>query len=260
MTSPLSTVAAIIGAVFILGACQAETPSQPSAPTGGVPATRPADPLVRTRVSGTVFEVTNSGLRPVEGAHIMAPTIWGLRSASSDPAGRFEITGLHDLMGRGSGEPLQSLFALKEGLSQPCRPTITDWLAGRTDEVNIHLVSDEVLASSGMPPLLPTEGPIVEGRAFTADGRRTALAGVRIEVNFLGFFRPASAWTLSDASGRFKLCGLDQPYRPFPDEGGADFPRGIADVYAHRRAHDAPITSLRHVDVRTLTQLDVEVR
>jgi hypothetical protein len=211
-------------------------------------------------VSGTVFEVTNDSIRPVGGVEILAPTIWGLRSASSDPAGHYAITGLHDETGRGAREPLQALFALKEGFSQPCRPTITEWLAGRADEVNIHLVRDEILASSGTPPLLPTDGPIVEGSAFTADGRRTPLAGVRIEVNFLGFFRPASAWTVSDASGRFTLCGLAQPYRPFLDEGGSDFPRGIADIYASRRAHDAPITALRNVDVRALTRLEIEVR
>jgi hypothetical protein len=207
-----------------------------------------------------VFEVSNGGLGPLRGAEVMAPTMWGLRTADSDAAGHFEITGLHDLPGRGDGEPLQSLFARKEGYSQPGRPTITEWLAGRTDEVNIHLVADDILASSGMPPLLPIDGPSVEGRAFTADGRRTALAGVRIEINFLGYFDPPSAWTVSDASGGFTLCGLAQPYRPFLDEGGTDFPRGLADIYARRRTHDAPITSLRNVDVRGLTRLDVEVR
>jgi hypothetical protein len=207
-----------------------------------------------------VFEVTNDGIHPLGGAQIMAATIWGLRSANSDHAGHYEITGLHDLGGRGEREPLQSLFALKEGYSQPCRPTISEWLAGRADELNIHLVHDDILATSGMPPRYPTDGLIVEGRAITADGRRTALAGVRIEVNFMGYFRPPSAWTVSDASGRFALCGLAQPYRPFWDEGGTDFPRGFADVFAWRRVRDAPVTSLRNVDVRTLTQLDVEVR
>lgn len=261
VTRPRLPVAAIVGIVFMLGACHGPTqPSTPSASTINVPGTRPSEPLVRTGVSGTVFEVTNDGIHPLGGAQIMAPTIWGLRSANSDPAGHYEITGLHDLGGRGDGEPLQSLFAFKDGYSQPCRPTITEWLAGRADDVNIHLAPDDILATSGMPPLFPTDGPIVEGRAITADGRRTALAGVRIEVNFLGFFRPPSAWTVSDASGRFALCGLAQPYRPFSDEGGTDFPRGIADVSARRRAHDAPITSLRNLDVRTLTQLEVEVR
>ena len=211
-------------------------------------------------MSGTVFEVTTDGMHPVGGAEILAPTIWGLRSANSNPAGHYEITALHDLAGRGDGEPLQSLFASKEGFSQPCRPAITDWLAGRADHVNIHLVRDDLLASSGTPPLLPTDGPIVEGSAFTADGRRRPMAGVRIEVNFLGFFRPASAWTVSDRSGRFTLCGLAEPYHPFLDEGGFDFPRGIADVYAHRRAHDAPITSLHNLDVRAVTRLEIEVR
>lgn len=236
-------------------------PVAPSSRAGPQPVPVEPSPSTRTTVFGTVFEVSLHGLRPLEGARVVVASIWGTKFATTDSAGRYEVSGLHDLLGQTETPPLQSLNAIKSGYSQPCRPAIGRWLVGADRELNIHLVADDILASTGTPPLLPMAGPVVAGIVFerTAQGRRP-VAGAAVAVDFSnGMFRPPAAHTISDATGRFTLCGLTEPYRVFWDEGAHDFPEGIADAYAHRRAANAPISFAHDIDVRMLTQLELDV-
>lgn len=198
----------------------------------------------------------------MSGVRVVALTGWdiGDTSAISDSAGHYQITGLRD--DRGRAIPLQELTALKEGYSQPCRPTIDRWLTGSATEVNIYLVANDVLATGGTPPLLPVSGPILSGTVFErGSDRGDPVAGAEVVVDFNNGFiisAPArGARTVTDAAGRYILCGLTQPYRVFWDEGGEDFAEGSAYVLS-RRATDTPVTRLR-VDVRVLSHLDIEV-
>jgi hypothetical protein len=232
-------------------------PIAPSSPSAAPPVPAERSPAPVTVVSGTVFELGRDGA----GARVVAASIWGPKFTTTDSAGRYEVSGLHDLSGKSATPPLQSLSAIKDGYSQPCRPAIDRWLGGADHDLNIHLVADDILASTGTPSLLPMTGPVVVGVVFerTAQGRHPA-AGVAVAVDFSnGMFRPPAAHTVSDAMGRFTLCGLTQPYRVFWDEGADDFPEGIADVYAHRRAANAPVSFTHDIDVRTLSQLELHV-
>jgi hypothetical protein len=263
----MAGVGTAVLAILLTVSCN-EAPAQPSRPGLTAQPGTPA-PLSQTSLSGTVFEVTSDSVRPLAGAEVVAAHGYSTSSAShgvSGSGGRYELTGLPDLGGGRS--PLQSLVAWKEGYSQPCRPTIDDWLAAEVDDVNVYLVANEILATIGVPSLLPLSEPVVSGTVFerSASGG-DPVAGANVSVDFSryywrrhgAFHLPGSGpFTVTDSAGRYTLCGLTQPYRPFWDEGGVDFPEGSAYVRVSRPVVDAPVTIVP-VDVRTVTQLDIEV-
>lgn len=212
-------------------------------------------------VSGTVFEVTTESVRPLAGVRVVAWTGWdiGDASATTDVAGRYQISGLRD--NHGGPIPLQALTAVKEGYSQPCRARIDQWLAGSADEVNVYVVADDVLITGGMPALLPVSGPVLSGTVFRRGSNGgDPVAGAEVAVDFTHGYTlvpGVGVRTLTDQVGRYTLCGLTQPYRVFWDEGAGDFPEGSAHVLS-RRGAGAPLTRV-HVDVRTVTHLDIDV-
>jgi hypothetical protein len=78
------------------------------------------------------------------------------------------------------------------------------------DDYEVHLVSDDLLSTNGLPTELPLVAPTLSGRVFerTADGVRP-ISGASIVLDFTGGDGWApSANTYSNSDGRYVMCNV----------------------------------------------------
>ena len=176
-----------------------DTPSLPLAPSTPPPSSvtiPPAAPILN--VTGVVYDTTADGPRPLPGVAIdisveyqsWPPTI------TSDAEGRYRDTG-------GGG---RKLVAEKAGYSQPCRVAI---IATDRDQ-DVYLISNDLLATTGVPASMPIVEPVLTGRVFErmAQGDQP-IVGAKVVLDFTGGMGWApSATTVTDASGRYLLCNV----------------------------------------------------
>jgi hypothetical protein len=178
----------------------AATPLQPSPP-----ATPSAPPSV-SALSGTVVEWSPLGERPIGGVSVnawvkqerSAYSYWfrhGPRATDAD--GRYELTNL----------PIGATVYLdvrKPGYLQQCAAEIA--ILGTAHQLDARLVSETVISASA-DAVPPAPGRHVRGVVYdvTAEGRRPA---AKAYVWFEAGMDFDTATTVSDAQGRFLLCGL----------------------------------------------------
>lgn len=97
------------------------------------------------------------------------------------------------------------------GAFQPCQVVVH---ADTDVTADIHAVIDPRQLGAHLPPELLARTPVLSGTVFeqATDGRRTPLADVRVELDALYGLGVVAATTLTDANGRYILCGLaDEP-------------------------------------------------
>jgi hypothetical protein len=153
---------------------------------------------------------------------------------------------------------IMGVLAQKAGYSQPCRPSIEQWRDGVADGVDIHLVADATLETSGRPNSLAILPSTLSGVVFEqVPGGVRPISGAKVTADFAwGMSRAGELVTYSDRAGRYFLCGFAQPYHPFWDEGAAPFPSGRAALSVSKSG----FTSQRlDVDVRTSSTVHVEL-
>lgn len=170
-----------------------DPPSLPSLPA-------PAPPSLFT-LSGVVYESTPEGLRPLADAPLDVSAEYQSHNPRtiSDSQGRYRISGL-------SGENLKVVIE-KGGYSQPCRAAVA--LAGDS-VLDLYVVSDARVRQTGLPASMPITPPVLIGFVFerTVSGVKPVV-GARVTVDFSGGLGWApSATTLTDAAGRYLLCGV----------------------------------------------------
>ena len=112
-----------------------------------------------------------------------------------------------------------TVVAAAENYLQPCASSVR--LTTDT-AMDVHLVRAEALATSGIPRSMPIADSRISGRVV----RRTQ-AGSRPVANFqvsatvlldgLGDFQTDAASSLTDAAGRYTLCGVRKPMWVAPD-------------------------------------------
>jgi hypothetical protein len=94
---------------------------------------------------------------------------------------------------------------------QPCQVVVR----ANTDVTqDVHVVADRQQLGSRLPAELLARTPLLSGVVYeqAADGRRTPLADARLSLDSLGGLGFVAATTLTDADGRYILCGLaDDP-------------------------------------------------
>jgi hypothetical protein len=227
--------------ILLASACGGTNPSAPSAP-GAAPAT--AGPPFS--VSGTIFEHTVTGRRPLGGFQFTVTGSGGSGSpltvdVTSDADGRYEATGFP-----GMTEITVSLA----GYRTPC-PLHTVLVLNSNSILNLDVVSDATLASTGIPQSLPTNFPLrVSGtvtETVTAGGG--PVRGVALEL-FYGLPTSESdralASTLSDAAGRYLVC--------VPPPGGTD---QMFSIHARKSGYQPATQSVQMVGAE---RLDFELR
>jgi hypothetical protein len=206
-------------------------PERVLGPTNDPP---PAPPVL---VSGTVYEHGPSGPRPLASMPLyVVPGVQSVPAARSDANGRYSIStssGAH-------------LFVRAEAGAyyQPCRAGA--YLAGDT-AIDVHLVPRAVLSTSGVPVSVPIAEPYVTGRVFevTAQGevpiRGAVVSGTPQEERIWG----PSVSTLTDAFGRYVLCGSRGMFELVASAAEYFFERAIVDLSEGPAAtHDFSLWSL----------------
>jgi hypothetical protein len=183
--------------LVLLGtACQHTTPA-PTTPS----------PTAPSSLSGVVYESTSGGRRPLAGAGIdVSPEDqqWSPET-TTDADGHYEVSSAAMHPDPGSGLPVNlKVIATKAGYSQPCRAPMASATNGVLD---IDLVSDEVLSTTGVPSSMPIAQPTLSGLVFeqTPQGPRPIPAAW---VGISTWGDHDSAATRSDATGRYLLCGV----------------------------------------------------
>jgi hypothetical protein len=117
----------------------------------------------------------------------------------TDASGRFTFT-----VPQGAQVRLQASAA---NAFQPCQVVVrADIDVGE----NIHVVTDRQQLGAHLPAELLARTPFLSGVVFDvgSDGRRTSLADVRVELDAPYGLGLVAATTLTDADGRYVLCGL----------------------------------------------------
>jgi hypothetical protein len=169
-------------------------------PTTSSPTPPPVTPLTLT---GVVYEYTAEGRRPLAGAAIDVSAEYQSYSPKvfSDAEGRYtaaDLTSLRDDW---------KVVAQKAGYRQPCRTRLSH------TTVDLHVVSEAILSTTGIPRSFPITQPTLSGRVVeaTPEGRRP-VSGVSVVGDFSGGngWGPA-ALTMTDSDGGYVLCGLDEP-------------------------------------------------
>ena len=207
-------------------------PLAPSTPPPSSATVPPAAPI--NNITGVVYDTTAAGRRPLPDVAIdisveyqsWPPTI------TSDAEGRYRATG-------GGG---RKLVAQKTGYSQPCRVPI---LSTDRDQ-DVYLVSNDLLATTGVPASMPLVEPVLTGRVFerTAQGDQP-VEGASVILDFTGGMGWApSATTVTDALGRYLLCNV------------VDIGFGFAALVAKR----GYVSAFVAVNVKPSASFDIELK
>ena len=195
------TLGALLTMIALTWGCETRTPITPSVSPNSAAVVMPSAATGFT-LSGTVYESTREGRRPLAGASL---------DISIDYQARLPVT-TTDVDGRYSfvGASLEKLNVRveKAGYSQPCRAAV----ALAADRVmDVYVVADATLSVDGVPASMPVIQPTLSGTVFehAPEGVRT-IPGVKIIGDFsAGLGWGPSATTVSDAAGRYLLCGVD---------------------------------------------------
>ena len=191
---------------FALG-CGESTPVNPVSATPP-PTAAPVPPGARATVSGIVWiHVANGVTRDVNkwmfGWVQQATSGSTTGQIPTDGTGRFSFT-----VPQGAQVRLQGALT---NTYQPCQVVVR---ADSDVTQDIHLVADPQQLGAHIPSELLSQIPLISGVVYEsiAGVGRTPLAGVRVELDGLGGLGWVAATTLTDASGRYVLCGLgDEP-------------------------------------------------
>jgi hypothetical protein len=188
-------------------ACDARGPTGPTTPT-----TPPAVPTVT--LSGTVVERISG--QPIQGVRVdlfprtypSRPHSWppGYRSTPSDSAGRYTTTGIPADFGSFFVLPVYVPYGT---YTQQCLTTVTLYSDANQD-ITLTSPQNRAAGNSLRPPHVPGTRTI-SGIVFEV----TEVGRQPIEGAWVGFTVDPSgdvtgAETLSDASGRYLLCGLPE--------------------------------------------------
>ena len=194
--SPYSLALNVVTVIALLSACSGTEPSATVAmPVAPAPVTFPYPNFT---LGGTVTDSTLG--RPIPSVQVRVhdhPA--GMRATPSDAAGRYETQGLP------ISAALNWAQGAVQGYVQQCAvPVVMD---GSVTTLNIQLTRETNLSQTSPPYAPPSGTRIITGRVFAnIDGIRTPVVGAGVsyvlELDYL------AAWTTTDASGRFLLCGL----------------------------------------------------
>jgi hypothetical protein len=172
--------------------------------SANVPPT-PHPSLDRT-ISGTVWVHGSSGMHPASGA-ILAGFVETDREGYA--MGRLPVgaDGRYQVSVPGTAVRVR-LKAVTATSYQPCGVTVTP---AQHVVQDIHIVSDSRLLGGNLPSQLPITGPVLSGIVYelTPDGRRP-VPDARVELDGLWGLGLVTATTLTDADGRYTLCGVAQ--------------------------------------------------
>ncbi len=221
------------------------TPSHRATPYAGLPsATFLATPGVEWTITGTITELGPQGQQPVAGARIDVFVYASHRgghwmSDVTEADGRYELWGIPT-------NAIALLYASNRnglGSVQPCvhQVTVTGDLS-----LDVEIVPRSAGGAAANAAARRGPGPFLTGVVFgqNPDGTRVPLPDADVALG--GDMAPLAAFTITDANGRYVLCGVPPGRHEFAAiaEGGYDIAKN----------------PVREIDVAGDTTFDVELR
>ena len=193
---PLRSAVLVSSLLPLAASCDAAIPPAPSAPT----------PTAVTRtITGTLWvHSAGGGVEPGRGRTVV-PVLetqqgWSVQNPITlDNEGRYTLTAL---------AAMRLLIGARD-YYQPCAATVEP---GGDATIDLHIVEDVARLGSNLPAALQGRPPTLSGRVFElTPAGEVPVVGARVTVTDGDFTTVAS--TLSDASGRYVLCGVPQSSR-----------------------------------------------
>ena len=219
--SPTATPSASSGAIATA------TPSHRATPFGQLPPRIVPSGATTFTVSGVIRQIGPDGLlHPVDGARIdvfvSLPDGAGYHWMSdvTDPTGRFELWGIPAgalaTLYAGTADPVSHISSSL----QPCahQPRVTEDMSVDIEIVPMSAGPAAATAAAYRGAQSPTRasmGPVIGGQAFErdADGARVGVPNAMVSVG--GDMEPLVATTLTDADGRYVICGVSSLQHEF---------------------------------------------
>jgi len=209
----------VIGCLLTVSssACDSARPSMPAAPTAPTPPMAPAVPTVTLsgtvveRFSGQPIQGVQVGLWPLTHPTNRIPAHWPpgreyleSQKTPSDSGGRYTITGIP----ADFGSFVVTTWYAGGKYVQQCATTVT-LNTDATQDVTLTSLQNLAAGNSLRPPRVPGTRT-VSGVVFevTAAGRQP-VEGATVGTEGEDSGTP-NAWTITDASGRYLLCGLPE--------------------------------------------------
>lgn len=189
--------AALVAALGAGGCGGGTTPTAPPAPS-------PGPPSGSATISGIVLVHASDGVKPFGNQSLFG---WVETDSGGSTTGRIAI----DPAGRYSFSVPAGGTRVRIGVVgayQPCAITLTP--QGNVTQ-DVRVVTDPLQLGAGLPPELAAIAPTLSGTVYevTSEGR-LPLKDVRVELDGLGGLGLVIATTLTDADGRYLLCGVPQ--------------------------------------------------
>ena len=157
-------------------------------------------------LSGTVYESTPNGNRPLPGVGIdvSAELQPFPPQTTTDAQGHYQVS-------KTAGD--FKVRAELAGYSQPCRTAVTLAASSPSGVIDVYMVRNELLSTTGVPSSMPVHQPTLTGVVFerTEQGSRP-IAGATVIADVGGgdgYAVVPIATTMSDAAGRYLLCGVE---------------------------------------------------
>lgn len=179
----------LLCALSVCSACSEDR--TPVTPSGPVP------PSVFV-LSGTAYEHGPFGQRPMPNVALeISSDAQHLAPLSTSTDGRYSLS---------TSSSEIAVRARADGFRQPCGAAS---VLTRDTTLDVHLVPDTVLLTTGIPASMVVSEPHISGRVFerTVSGDRPIKS-----ASVFGHFDVGMSWstvdTVTDASGRYLLCGL----------------------------------------------------
>ena len=189
-------ITALVAALVTGGCGGATTPTAPPA------AQNP--PSGSATISGTVWVHTSDVVKPFGNQSLFG---WVETDRGGSTTGRIAIdaAGRYSFSVPAGGTRVRISVV---GAYQPCAITLTP--QGNVTQ-DVHVVTDPLLLGARLPSELAAVGPTLSGMVYelTSEGR-LPLRDVRVELDGLDGLGLVIATTLTDANGRYLLCGVPQ--------------------------------------------------
>jgi hypothetical protein len=221
-------VAILVFEVCMSAGCSRRSPTAPTPPSPSVREASP-EPAATVEIAGHLWSHGRAGATPGAGqvgGFAFAPRFGrGLVPADVAADGSYRL--------RAPAEAL--VYLTSTAGHQPCMVPVRTGGGGEVTDVDLHVVTDRALLGANLPAGLPRRPHRVSGivHEVREDGTRVPLADVWVGLDGAMGDGLVVAGTMTDADGRYVLCGIEpaaavalvaggQPYGPFAQNLAGD--------------------------------------
>ena len=202
-------VSAVGGSVALAVGLAAGCTDRPTAPSAAIPPI--AEPS--TEISGRVWWYDGRGPHTRPG--VISGFVFAARRAYGTGGYAVAADGSYRLFIPTGA--FVYLHAVTSGEFHPCVLRVTAATGAPVTSADVHVVADRARLGANLPPELLRRSPLLSGTVFEAlaDGGRAPVADAQVELDGAGGDGLVLATTLTDADGRYVLCGLDADREPY---------------------------------------------